>query len=65
MLIWGFGEIDAGNPEKKSVKTKRESRGLIKTKGHQAVKSCLVRIVIDSEASQKIFVLRDSQVVSA
>lgn len=63
MLIWGFGEIDAGNPEKKSVKTKRESRGLIKTKGHQAVKSCLVRIVIASDTKQKIFVLNESQII--
>lgn len=47
-FIWGLklcnlGDVDLGNPE--CSKEEKEPR-LIKTKSHQAGKSCLVRIVI-------------------
>ena len=52
-----------GSGTRKSILRKRKSQGLIKVKSHDAVKSCLVRIVLNSKASEKIFVLKESQVV--
>lgn len=42
---------------------KKESGAYIDKKSHEVVKSCLVRILIDSDVRQKISALKGSRVV--
>ena len=42
---------------------KQRTQGLIKTKRHEVVENCLMRIVINSDANQEIFALKELPII--
>ena len=65
-FIWGFKNCnwrDTASDKTDKVFWERERVKTHKDKSQEVIKSFLMRIVIDSDANQEIFVLKESPVI--